>query len=148
MTEKVKEIFINKKHIPAIVFYPLTILFWELLLKGLDKYTPFFDPALLPIVLFSLGFGLLLSVIFLYIKPVLLSRILSGILLVALWVIFCVEFDCNIFYNMYYGIVYTATMTGQVMGDFSTVVFTYPLKLLPYELALSVPVIVHFIFIK
>ena len=149
MTEekKNKNIFINKKHTPALIYYPLTILFFELLLKGLDSYTPFFDLALLPITLFSVGFGLLLACIFLYIKPVVLSRILSAITLIALWVIFCVEFDCNIFYNMYYGIVYTATMTGQVMGDFSTVVWTVALQYIWYELAFFIPIPVYFIFI-
>ena len=140
---------INRSFLPTLLFYPLAMLYFELFLKLLDSNVenPWGFP-LIPIVVYSLFAGLLMSVLFWLIRPVLLSRILSGLTMVLLWVFFCIEFDCNIFYNMYYGIVYTLSMTGQVMGDFSSVVFTYALKLLPYELALSVPVIVHFIFIK
>ena len=135
-------------YLAALLYYPLAILFWELLLKGLDHNNPFLDISLLPTVLFSLAAGLLLSFLFLFIRPVVLSRILSGVLLVALWVIFCVEFDCNVFYKLYYGIVYTASMTGQVMGDFSSVVYDTAIKYIGYELLFALPLVPYFVFMK
>ncbi len=135
-------------YLAALLFYPLAILFWELLLKGLDRVNPFLDISLVPTVLFSLATGFLLAFIFLIIKPVVLSRILSGITLFALWVIFCIEFDCNVFYKLYYGIAYTVSMTGQVMGDFSDVVYSTAIKYIGYELLFSLPFVLFFVFMK
>lgn len=138
----------REKYLAALIFYPLAVLFWELLLKGLDRYNTFLDISLLPTALFSLAVGFLLAFIFLLIRPVLLSRILSGITLFALWVVFCVEFDCNVFYKLYYGIAYTISMTGQVMGDFSDVVYTTAFKYIGYELLFALPLVFYFVFMK
>ena len=137
-----------KKSIPALIYYPVTILFFELFLKFFDHVNAPWTYSILPTVLFSLGTGFLLAFLFLFIRPVILSRILSGITVIALWLFFCIEFDINAFYNMYYGILYAFSMTGQVMGDFSSVVYASALKYAPYEIALAVPVVLYFVFMK
>ena len=137
----------RKTILPALIFYPLAITYFELFLKFADRYNNPFNISLLPTILFSLGTGFLLTFFFLLLRPSVLSRILSGISVVALWVFFCVELDCNIFYNMYYGLLYSLSMTGQVMGDFSSVVFSTAIKYIPLELGMALPVVLHFVFL-
>ncbi len=137
----------TKKNALLFIFFPLTILFYELFLRLFDSSTPFFDIALLPIVLFSVGLGLLISFILYLIKPNILSRILTVIVCAVLWVIFCVEYDCHIFYGMYYGITYALSMTGQVMGDFSSVVWEVAFKYWYMELFFAIPLILSCIFL-
>ena len=45
------------------IFFPLALLYHELLLRAFDTNTAFFDSALLPIALSALGGGLLLSLL-------------------------------------------------------------------------------------
>ena len=130
-----------KAALPAVIFYPLAILYFELMLKGMDEYNTFFDISLLTTILFSLAVGFLLALIFSLIRPVVLSRILSLITLIILWLIFCVEYDCNVFYKMYYGLVYAAGATGNVMNDFSDVVWAVAAEYWLEELIFFVPVI-------
>ncbi|MBO4346786.1 MAG: LTA synthase family protein [Lachnospiraceae bacterium] len=127
--------------LPAVIFYPLAILYFELMLKGMDEYNTFFDISLLTTILFSLAVGFLLALIFSLIRPVVLSRILSGLTLIALWLVFCVEYDCNMFYKMYYGFIYAAAATGNVMNDFSDVVWAVAAEYWLEELIFFVPVI-------
>ncbi len=131
-----------KSYLPALIFYPLTIVFYELMLKFTDNYNSPWNASILTTVLFSISAGLLFCLIFTLIRPVILSRILSGITIAALWVLFCVEYDCNQFYKMYYGITYAAGMTGQVMGDFSSVVWSVALKYILQEAVFLIPLIV------
>ena len=133
-------------YIPALVFYPLAIVFFELVLKFLDGYNSPWNLSLPVTVCFSLAAGLLLALIFTAIRPVILSRILSGITLLLIWLVFCVEYDCNQFYKMYYGITYAVSMTGQVMGDFSAVVWEVALEYALTEALFFIPVLVFIVF--
>ena len=45
------------------IYFPLALLYHELLLRAFDTTVTFFDAALLPIVLSALGGGLLLSLL-------------------------------------------------------------------------------------
>ena len=90
----------HKSYIPALIFYPLAIVFFELSLKLLDGYNSPWNSSLAVTVCFSLAAGLLLALIFTVIRPVILSRILSGITLLLIWIVFCVEYDCNQLYKM------------------------------------------------
>lgn len=135
-----------KTYIPALIYYPLAIVFWELSLKFMDSYNSPWNISLAITFLFAAAAGLLLAFIFTAVRPVVLSRILSAIVIIALWVIFCIEYDCNQFFKMYYGIAYSVAATGQVMGDFSSVVWEVALKYILQEAFLSIPVIFYFIF--
>ena len=136
----------HKSYIPALIFYPLAIVFFELSLKLLDGYNSPWNSSLAVTVCFSLAAGLLLALIFTVIRPVILSRILSGITLLLIWLVFCVEYDCNQFYKMYYGLTYAISMTGQVMGDFSAVVWEVAREYALIEAFFFIPVLVFIIF--
>lgn len=137
----------SKNNLFLFIYFPLTILFYELFLRLFDSSSVFFDITLIPIVIFSLGLGLLISFLLYVIKPTLLSRILAVVITALLWVMFCVEYDCHIFYGMYYGITYAISMTGQVMGDFSSVVWEVAFKYWYMELFFSVPLILLCVFL-
>ena len=146
MTDKNKKDERKQSLLPAFIFYPLAILFFEFLLRVLDNYNGFWDFSIVPMALFSLAFGDFLAFLFLLIRPAWLSRILSFVILLALWLVFCIEFDCNRFYKIYYGLVYSVSMTGQVMGDFSSVVWSVAAQYAFEEFLFFIPVIFFLIF--
>ena len=129
-----------------MVFYPAAIIYFELLLKALDNYNVITYSSLAITVLFSIAAGLFLAFVFTLIRPVILSRILSAITLIFLWLVFCVEHDCLHFYKMYYGITYAISVTGQVMGDFSDVVWEVAGEYALQEALFFLPLLVYFIF--
>ena len=135
-----------KFYTPAIVFYPAAIIYFELLLKALDNYNVITYSSLAITVLFSIAAGLFLAFVFTLIRPVILSRILSAITLIFLYLVFCVEHDCLHFYKMYYGITYAISVTGQVMGDFSDVVWEVAGEYALQEALFFLPLLVYFIF--
>ncbi len=132
----------------ALIFYPLLILYWELLLRALDEVNPFFGISLIPVFLFSLSAGFLLAFVFLLIKNEKLSRILSGILLCILCFLYFFECNCIAFYKIYYGIVYAISMSRQVIGTFSSLATEVFLSNLGKDLLFILPLIFYFIFIK
>ena len=145
-SKKKKNKNILKFYTPAIVFYPAAIIYFELLLKALDNYNVISYSSLAITVLFSIAAGLVLAFIFTLIRPVILSRILSAVTLIFLWIVFCVEHDCLQFYKMYYGITYAISMTGEVMGDFSGVVWEVAAEYAWQEALFFLPLLVYFIF--
>ena len=153
-TNKKKKNNLLQFYIPAIVFYPSAIIYFELLLKALDTYNPITYTSLAITVLFSVAAGLFMAFIFTLIRPVILSRILSAVTLIFLWIVFCFEHDCIQFYKMYYGITYAISMTGQVMGDFSGVVWEVALEyafqtplLLLHPLCNNIPSYLHLVLL-
>ena len=144
--KKKKNKNILKFYTPAIVFYPSAIIYFELLLKALDNYNVITYSSLAITVLFSIAAGLFLAFVFTLIRPVILSRILSAITLIFLYLVFCVEHDCLHFYKMYYGITYAISVTGQVMGDFSDVVWEVAGEYALQEALFFLPLLVYFIF--
>lgn len=136
----------SKNNVLIFIYFPVTIIFYELFLRFFDSSSVFFTVELIPTVLFSVGLGLFISFFLNIIKPRILSRILAIVLTALLWVIFCVEYDCHVFYGMYYGITYAISMTGQVMGDFSSVVWEVALQYWYMELFFSIPLIILCIF--
>ena len=129
-------------------FYPVVIIFWELLLRALDEVNPFWDISLIPVVLFSLSAGFLLAFIFRIIPRPRLSRILSGIVLFILCFLYFLEYNCISFYKIYYGLVYAAGMTGQVMGEFAHLAGEVAMSNLGKGLLFAIPLPVYIIFAK
>lgn len=132
----------------ALIFYPAIIIYWELLLRALDEVNPFSGISLIPVVLFSLSTGFLLAFIFLALKSPRVSRILSGIILALLCFLFVFEYNCISFYKIYYGIIYATGMTGQVMGEFSSLAVEVALANLGKSLLFVLPLPLFIVFSK
>lgn len=124
--------------LPAL-FFPAAVLYHELLLRAFDRSTPFFDLALLRILLFSAAAGLLLSLIFDLLPWKTAGRIAGGVLLGLGAVLFCVERGCRATFNLYYGIGFMGGMAGDVAGDFGSTVVEVVLGMIPFILLSFVP---------
>ena len=127
----------------SALFFPAAILYHELLLRAFDRSTPFFDLALLRILLFSLAAGLLLFLILDLLPWKAAARIAGGVMLGLGAVLFCVERGCRATFNLYYGLGFMGGMAGDVTGDFGSTVASVVLGLIPFILLSFVPLAVY-----
>ncbi len=123
----------------SILFFPAAILYHELLLRAFDRSTPFFDLALLRILLFSAAAGLLLFLLLDLLPWRKAARIAGGVVLGLGTVLFCVERGCRATFNLYYGFAFMGEMAGNVAGDFGSTVVQVVLGLIPFILLSFVP---------
>lgn len=121
------------------IFFPLALLYHELLLRAFDPASVFFDGALLPIALAAIGGGLLLSLLcglLLWRKTV---RWVS-LCLTLLWSVFvCVQYCCKSYFKTYFALTFMVTMTGHVVGDFAATILEIILTRLPFILLAMLP---------
>ena len=127
----------------SALFFPAAILYHELLLRIFDRSTPFFDIALLRILLFSAAAGLLLFLLLDLLPWKSASRIAGGVILGLGTVLFCVERGCRATFNLYYGLGFMGGMAGDVTGDFGSTVVSVILGLIPFILLSFVPLIAY-----
>lgn len=123
----------------SALFFPAALLYHELLLRAFDRSTPFFDIALLRILLFSLAAGLLLFLLLDLLPWKGAARIAGGVLLGLGAVLFCVERGCRATFNLYYGLGFMGGMAGDVTGDFGSTVVSVILGMIPFILLSLVP---------
>lgn len=123
----------------SALFFPAALLYHELLLRVFDRSTPFFDIALVRLLLFSLAAGLLLFLILDLLPWKGAARIAGGVVLGLGTVLFCVERGCRATFNLYYGLGFMGGMAGDVAGDFGSTVASVILGLIPFILLSFVP---------
>jgi len=123
----------------ALLFFPAAVLYHELLLRVFDRDVPFFDLALLRILLFSAAAGLALTLILDLLPWRRAARIAGGVVLGLTAVIFCVERGCRAMFGLYYGVGFMGIMAGDVMGDFGSTVGRVILNLIPFILLSFLP---------
>ena len=115
---KQKKGLLRGKHLIPALFFPLAILYGELLLRVFCRTEPFFSVALLRIFLFSAAAGFLVYCL-LDLSP--WKKAGRGIaigLTAVCAVILCVECCCKNFFKTYFSFGYMSNMAGQVAGDF------------------------------
>lgn len=123
----------------STLFFPAAVLYHELLLRAFDRSTPFFDLALLNILLFSAAAGLAIGLVLDLLPWKTAARIAGGVLLGLGAVLFCVERGCRATFNLYYGVTFMGGMAGNVAGDFGSTVVQVVLGLIPFILLSFVP---------
>ena len=123
----------------STLFFPAAVLYHELLLRAFDRSTPFFDLALLNILLFSAAAGLTIGLVLDLLPWKTAARIAGGVLLGLGAVLFCVERGCRATFNLYYGVTFMGGMAGNVAGDFGSTVVQVVLGLIPFILLSFVP---------
>ena len=123
----------------SALFFPAVILYHELLLRAFDRDTPFFDLALLRILLFSAAAGLVISLILDLLPWKTAGRIIGGVLIGLGAVLLCVERGCRATFGIYYGVSFMGGMAGDVAGDFASTVWSVALGLIPFILLSFVP---------
>ncbi len=123
------------------LFFPAALLYHELLLRAFDRSTPFFDLALLRIVLFSIAAGLVIALILDLLPWKTAGRIAGGVLLGLGAVLFCVERGCRATFNLYYGVTFMGGMAGDVAGGFGSTVVQVVVGMIPFILLSLVPLV-------
>lgn len=123
------------------VFFPLALLYHELLLRAFDPASVFFDGALLPIALAAIGGGLLLSLLCGLLPWRKTVRWVS-LCLTLLWSVFvCVQYCCKSYFKTYFALTFMVTMTGHVVGDFAATILEIILTRLPFILLAMLPLV-------
>ena len=121
------------------IYFPLALLYHELLLRAFDTTVSFFDAALLPIALSALGGGLLLSLLA-NLLPWRKATRRAGLALILLWSVYvCIEYCCKSYFKSYFAMTFMVTMTGHVISDFAGTIPDVVLPRLPFILLALVP---------
>ena len=132
----------------SCLFFPMALLYHEFLLRAFDRETAFFASALLPTVLFALAAGFLVTLV-LDLLPGHKARRIIAIVLTVLWTVYtCIEYCCKSYYKIYYGVGYIASMTGNVLHDFSGTMFEVILARIPFIVLSLLPLITLILFRK
>ena len=127
----------------SILFFPAVILYHELLLRLFDRYTGFFGMALLRILLFSMAAGLGLFLILDLIPRRNAARIAGGAVIGVGAVLFCVERGCRATFGVYYGVAFMGMMAADATEEFSGIVVSAALGLIPFILLSLAPLAVY-----
>ena len=107
----------KKRSLWPLFFFPMALLYHELLLHAFDRTILFWDTPLVYILLFSDAGGFLLSAL-VDILPRRAAHIVTYALCVFWTVLTCIEYCCKSYFKSYWGLSFITQMTGNVVGNF------------------------------
>lgn len=107
----------KKRSLWPLFFFPMALLYHELLLHAFDRTILFWDTPLVYILLFSAAGGFLLSAL-VDILPRRAAHIVTYALCVFWTVLTCIEYCCKSYFKSYWGLSFITQMTGNVVGNF------------------------------
>ena len=107
----------KKRSLWPLFFFPMALLYHELLLHAFDRTILFWDTPLVYILLFSAAGGFLLSAL-VDILPPRAAHIVTYALCVFWTVLTCIEYCCKSYFKSYWGLSFITQMTGNVVGNF------------------------------
>lgn len=107
----------KKRSLWPLFFFPMALLYHELLLHAFDRTILFWDTPLVYILLFSAAGGFLLSAL-VDILPQRAAHIVTYALCVFWTVLTCIEYCCKSYFKSYWGLSFITQMTGNVVGNF------------------------------
>ena len=107
----------KKRSLWPLFFFPMALLYHELLLHAFDRTILFWDTPLVYILLFSAAGGFLLSAL-VDILPRRAAHIVTYTLCVFWTVLTCIEYCCKSYFKSYWGLSFITQMTGNVVGNF------------------------------
>ena len=121
------------------IFFPLALLYHELLLRAFDTQNAFFRGTLVMVVLFSVATGLLLSLLVNLLHNRRLAQVLT-LVVTALWtLLLCVEYYCRSYFKSYFSVGFICTMTGNVVTGFGSTIPGIVAQRLPFIVAALLP---------
>ena len=121
------------------IFFPLALLYHELLLRAFDTQNAFFRGTLVMVVLFSIATGLLLSLLVNLLHNRRLAQVLT-LVVTALWtLLLCVEYCCRSYFKSYFSVGFIYTMTGNVVTGFGSTIPGIVAQRLPFIIAALLP---------
>ena len=107
----------KKRSLWPLFFFPMALLYHELLLHAFDRTILFWDTPLVYILLFSAAGGFLLSAL-VDILPRRAAHNVTYALCVFWTVLTCIEYCCKSYFKSYWGLSFITQMTGNVVGNF------------------------------
>ena len=107
----------KKRSLWPLFFFPMALLYHELLLHAFDRNILFWNTPLVYILLFSAAGGFLLSAL-VDILPRRAAHIVTYALCVFWTVLTCIEYCCKSYFKSYWGLSFITQMTGNVVGNF------------------------------
>lgn len=107
----------KKRSLWPLFFFPMALLYHELLLHAFDRTILFWDTPLVYVLLFSAAGGFLLSAL-VDILPRKAAHIVTYALCVFWTVLTCIEYCCKSYFKSYWGLSFITQMTGNVVGNF------------------------------
>ena len=132
---------VNGSPLLSILFFPLAILYHELLLRAFDGGSDFFTTALIRIFLFSMAAGLAIFLVLDLLPWRRAAHIAATVLLALGTVVLCVERGCRSMFGLYYGLGFMGGMAGDVVGNFGSTVWSVILSIIPFILLALVPLV-------
>ena len=121
------------------IFFPLALLYHELLLRAFDTQNAFFRGTLVMVVLFSIATGLLLSLLVNLLHNRRLAQVLM-LVVTALWtMLLCVEYCCRSYFKSYFSVGFICTMSGHVVTGFGSTIPGIVVQRLPFIIAALLP---------
>ena len=121
------------------IFFPLALLYHELLLRAFDTQNAFFRGTLVMVMLFSIATGLLLSLLVNLLHNRRLAQVLM-LVVTALWtLLLCVEYCCRSYFKSYFSVGFICTMTGNVVTGFGSTIPGIVAQRLPFIIAALLP---------
>ena len=121
------------------IFFPLALLYHELLLRAFDTQNAFFRGTLVMVMLFSIATGLLLSLLVNLLHNRKLAQVLT-LAVTALWtLLLCVEYCCRSYFKSYFSVGFICTMTGNVVTGFGSTIPGIVAQRLPFLIPALLP---------
>lgn len=130
----------KKRSLWPLFFFPMALLYHELLLHAFDRTILFWDTPLVYILLFSAAGGFLLSAL-VDILPRKAAHIVTYALCVFWTVLTCIEYCCKSYFKSYWGLSFITQMTGNVVGNFFSTMLEIILGRIVFILLSFVPLV-------
>lgn len=135
----------KKRSLWPLFFFPMALLYHELLLHAFDRTILFWDTPLVYILLFSAAGGFLLSAL-VDILPRKAAHIVTYALCVFWTVLTCIEYCCKSYFKSYWGLSFITQMTGNVVGNFFSTMLEIIFGRIVFILLSFVPLIALIVF--
>ena len=132
----------------APLFFPLTIIYEELLLRFGAVDAVGMDYHYLYLLIFAAAFGALFYGFTNLFKNRKLRLALTAIITFLLVVVFCAEYCVKSFFQIFFEIGYMLTMSGDVTTDFANETIETIIKSIPYIMAALLPMLMLAIYNK
>lgn len=122
-----------------LLFFPITILYQELLLRFFAVGAAPVDYHYLYLILFAAAFGCLFYALAQLPKSRKWRLGLTGLLTFALVVVFCTEYCAHSYFQIFFDVGYMLNMAGNVTSEFGADTVDTVIKGIPYILASLIP---------
>ena len=132
----------------SLLFFPITILYEEVLLRIGAVDVTGFDYHYAYLLIFAVAFGALFWAFTQLFRNRKLRLVLTALLTFLLVVVFCAEYCAKSFFQIFFEVSYMLSMAGDVTNDFANETIETIFTSIPYILAALYPLFILFVLNK